>query len=287
MGGVLMSRYSGPVDEAIDLADRAVALCAGDPDFGSEILGYSPLVRAHLNRAELFSVAGRLPEARQEMERALVLARPRSEQELVSWGLTLWPRLADLAGEGEDSLAPAEEAARISADSGNLLIHVMALQAVGVAGLVLGRWQEAIDAFNQAIGDAHARAQSSLEDASLHAYLARAHLAVGDQQSARQHAEDAVSVARSQEARILECAGLLDRAQVRRAEGEPAAAIDADLEAALAIVTGTGALTYEPFIREELGRLHGDGKQLLEARRLYDAIGATGHARRLEAELSA
>jgi hypothetical protein len=36
-----------------------------------------------------------------------------------------------------------------------------------------------------------------------------------------------------------------------------------------------------------LGRLHDDGKELAEALRLYRQIGATGHARRLEAELSA
>jgi adenylate cyclase len=282
MAGLLMSRCSGPVAEAIRLSDRAVALCAGDPDFGAEILGYSPLARAHLNRAELFSVAGRLPEAGQESERGLEVARSRSELELVSWALTLIPRLADFAGEGEDSLAAAEEAVRISADSGNLLVHVMALQAVGIASLVLGRWGEAFEAFDQAIGDSHLQAHSNLEDASLHAHLARAHLALGDQRAARQHADDALSVAQEQGARVLEGAALLVRAQVRRAAGEPAEAVATDLDAALAIVHETGALTYEPFIREELGRLRHDPTELREALRLYTAIGATGHARRLE-----
>jgi hypothetical protein len=61
----------------------------------------------------------------------------------------------------------------------------------------------------------------------------------------------------------------------------------ADLAAALTLVAEVGALTYEPFIREELGRLHADESELREAARLYTAIGATGHARRLEAELAA
>jgi hypothetical protein len=59
----------------------------------------------------------------------------------------------------------------------------------------------------------------------------------------------------------------------------------ADLGAALTLVGEVGALTYEPFIREELGRLHADEGKLREAVRLYMAIGATGHARRLAAEL--
>ncbi len=44
-------------------------------------------------------------------------------------------------------------------------------------------------------------------------------------------------------------------------------------------------MTYEPFIREERGRLCGDQTELREALRLFTVIGATGHARRLGAEL--
>jgi hypothetical protein len=47
----------------------------------------------------------------------------------------------------------------------------------------------------------------------------------------------------------------------------------------------TGAVVYEPPIREELARLHHDQKELAEALRLYRQVGATGHARRLEAEV--
>jgi hypothetical protein len=71
-----------------------------------------------------------------------------------------------------------------------------------------------------------------------------------------------------------------------RATGGARDAILADLDAALALVPETGALTYEPFIREELGRLRSDENELREALQLYSAIGATGHARRLEAELA-
>jgi hypothetical protein len=54
----------------------------------------------------------------------------------------------------------------------------------------------------------------------------------------------------------------------------------------LAVARKTGAATYEPFIHEELGRLRTDENELREALRLYSAIGATGHARRLEVELA-
>jgi hypothetical protein len=59
-----------------------------------------------------------------------------------------------------------------------------------------------------------------------------------------------------------------------------------NLDAGMHLVKETRAHTYEPFIREELGRVHNDDKELAEALRLYRQVGATGHARRLEAELS-
>ncbi|MDQ3946860.1 MAG: DUF5615 family PIN-like protein [Actinomycetota bacterium] len=52
----------------------------------------------------------------------------------------------------------------------------------------------------------------------------------------------------------------------------------ADLNAALTLVCETGALTYEPFIREELGRLLSDEGGSGETLRLYKEIGPTGHA---------
>jgi hypothetical protein len=75
---------------------------------------------------------------------------------------------------------------------------------------------------------------------------------------------------------------------VRRASETPSAggAVLADLTSALHLVDATGAQTYEPFIRAELGRLNGDEGELREALRLFAEIAATWHARRLGAELA-
>jgi hypothetical protein len=76
---------------------------------------------------------------------------------------------------------------------------------------------------------------------------------------------------------------------VRRATGAYGADGDltTDLEAALVLAAKTGALTYEPFIRAERGRIRLDDTELREALRLCTVVGATGHARRLQAELDA
>jgi hypothetical protein len=98
-------------------------------------------------------------------------------------------------------------------------------------------------------------------------------------------AEEAVRITRHHDAGADGCFALFVRARVAVAGVGPILA-DADLKAASRLVAESGALTYEPFIHEELGRLHGDETELREALRLYKMIGATGHARRLQAEVA-
>lgn len=105
--------------------------------------------------------------------------------------------------------------------------------------------------------------------------LARARLAIGDPVGAVAAAGDAVAATHRMGARLVECLALLTKTQVVR-PSHGADAARADLDAALALVRETRALTYEPFIREELGRLNGDESELREAVTLYQAIAAPG-----------
>jgi hypothetical protein len=70
------------------------------------------------------------------------------------------------------------------------------------------------------------------------------------------------------------------------------AAVEEILAAADALIHDTGARVLEPQLEEaraELARVVGDAaereRHLREAHRLYGAVGATGHARRLAGEL--
>jgi len=269
------------------VTDELLAVCSGDPNRGLEYLGYSPMVRLFLSRADLLSRMGHLDEARQDAERALLMARERSEIEIVSWTRAVSTRVSYDAGDEEDLHPSAIEAARISGDSGNLALHVIASQALGMAELAAGRWEEAAMTLARALSEARQHRVGLCEEASLLAYLALALLGVGDKAVAVSRAEEAVVVARRQGARVLECLALLTRARVLREVSGPEGTVHDDLIAALAVVQETGAATYEPFIREELGRLKADGDELREALRLFTAIGAAGQARRLETELAA
>jgi tetratricopeptide (TPR) repeat protein len=251
------------------------------------VLGFSPLSALGLARAELLSFAGQVDDARAGLDEGLAIARGRGEAEWIAWTLSIYPRLARTPNEFEASLKGAHEALGIAEETGNTSSQVVALGGVGIAEVGLGHFAEAVETLERALAEARRRQVALFEEARLLAHLARAHLGLGQTQAALQAADEAVEAARRQGARILECLALLTRAQVGRGTDVTAdRAFLADLDAALALVKETGAVAYEPFIREERGRFHNDEAELREALRLYRQIGAAGDARRLEAELS-
>jgi hypothetical protein len=152
--------------------------------------------------------------------------------------------------------------------------------------LIAGRPVDAATACERALVVVRAKHSSLFAEASVLAHLALARLAAGDAGVAATDADEAVDVARRQGARVHECLALLTRARVGRACAAADDVVGKDLDAALSLVAEVGALTYEPFLREEIGRLRGDEAELRAALHLYAAIGATGHARRLQAELA-
>jgi adenylate cyclase len=278
--------FTGPLAEGLDWTDRVLKVCADNPEQGVSYLGYSPLTRILNSRARLLARAGRLAEAAQDNQRCVRLARSRGETEMLCWALSLVAELAWLTGEGDGGLPAAEEALQLAEDTGNTAGMILGLESIAMAQVALSP-SEAIHACQRALAAAREHRSGLFEEPSALAHIARARHAAGDPDGARVAAEEAVAVARGQGARVVECLALLTRAQVQRATDAGPEKVLADVDAALALARDTDALTYEPFILEELSRLHDDEIQLRGALRLYRKIGATGHARRLEAELSA
>jgi tetratricopeptide (TPR) repeat protein len=285
MNGVNLCNLSGPLAEAAALTDRAIAHCGGDPAAAQDTVGYSPFVRGFFNQADLWSRMGRLGEARRHLDRAVALARERSDTEVLAWGLSLYARLADWSGRHDDRfLDQAHEASRLFEDSGSPTMQLIALASLALALYLTGRWDDA----EAEVARGLAQAQDvgvRWEDPDLLNQLALVKLARQDWTAAREAADEAVNLAATFGARLHECAARTTRARLFRLTGQPAAA-ESDLGVASDLVKATDATTYEPFIREELGRLRQDGSMLGQARSGFEAIGATGHARRLTMELS-
>jgi tetratricopeptide (TPR) repeat protein len=202
------------------------------------------------------------------------------------WALSLFTQLPWLAGEAIEP-GPGAEAVQIAEDTGNVTGLVLALRALGVAHLAQGRPAEAIALCQRALDEGRRNRSGLFEEAPVLALLARARLDEHDDAGARAAADEAVETARAQGAKVTEAQVLLARGRVRRLTGMDAADVRPDLEAALAVIDGCGAHFFEPFVREELARLDGDADALAAVLALYSASGATGHVRRLSAELAA
>ena len=278
--------YTGRLADAMSWVDRTLALCADNVDRAVEHLGYSVLPRILQVRAVLRANMGRLSEAREDAEQSLTLVRSRSEPESLCWALAVVPLVAWLVGGCEDVSARAVEAVRVAEETGNPGSLVLGLEALALTHLMAGQPVQGVGACARALAVGRDKGSGLFAEASVLAHLALARLAAGDLAAAAVAADEAVEVARRQGARVNECLALLARARVARLASATTHAVRADLDAALALVQEVGALTYEPFIREELGSLRGDERALREAVRLYEVIGATGHARRLAAELA-
>jgi tetratricopeptide (TPR) repeat protein len=286
LGATVGFTYVGPLSEGLAWCDRGLQVCAGNPELGFGLVGFSVLPRIHQFRAGHLVRMGRLVEAAADVQHALAMLRPRAEPESLCWTLAMLPLLAWLSGDQSDTSAAAHEAVRVAEEAADVASLVLALEASALTHLMAGRPADATAACERALAVAHEMRSGLHVEASVLAHLARARLAAGDPAGARAAADQAVDVSRRQGARVLECLALLTRAQVAAAGAGSLEPIGEDLNAALTLAGDTGALIYEPFIREELGRLRGDEAELREAIRLYTAIGATGHARRLAAELA-
>ena len=276
--------YVGPLADALAAADRVVGVCGGDEARGARVLGHGVLARALQFRASILARMGRLPEASAALDQSIAIARRRNESETLVWALSLLTQLPWLEGEEAD-IAPANEAVQIAEDTGNVTGLVLALRALAVVHLATGRAADAIAACERALDEGRRSRSGLFEEAPVLAVLARARLARNDLRGAMAAADEAVDTARAQQTHVTEAQVLLARAHVRRAAGVAPGDVRSDLDAALAVITGTGAGIFEPFVREEHARLDGDRAALAGVRRLFLSIGATGHANRLKDEL--
>jgi adenylate cyclase len=276
----------GPLTDGLFWANRCIEACDGSPEWGVSVVGYSPLARIHQFRSTLFIRMGRLPEAEADVELALSLSRPRSEPETLCWSLAMLPLLAWLSGDiREESQSAAEEAVRVAEDTGNPASLVLALEGAALCHLMTGQAPEAVAACEQGLAVGRDNRSGLFAEASVLAHLALSRLAAGDGGGAKMAADEAVMVARRQGARVHECLALFARARVSRLSNGDERGAGADLDAGLTLVEEVRALTYKPFMYEELGRLRTSDRELRDAARLYETIGAHGHARRLHYEL--
>jgi adenylate cyclase len=281
---------TGPIEDGLAMLEEGLIWAEEDPDRGAEHLGYNLLARNLCTRSYLLARAGRLRDALVDADRAVEMARERSEAEILGWTLAVYPLVDYLTGDGRDPLSLAEEAVRVAEDTGNINLQPLAHAALGTAHLNRGEWSEAVRACTTALDLAHRHGLWLFEEGSMNLFLSESHLGAGDHEGALRVADEAVVTSKSRGTQIFECGALITRNRIRRLtlDRQPQESWDADLDQADRLVDETGAEAWRPFLlveRAELARLRGDGARAddlqRDAIRAFSANGAAGHASRL------
>jgi len=280
----------GCLREALAMGGEMETLCGGDPDAGAQLLGFSPYAMTLVYRGFVLALLGRLAEAAQVLERAIALAQVRREPELLITAHLYSASWCGFAGDTARASQHAHRAVELAEAATAKLTSLASAVALGRAHLWNEQWPDAAATLEQTLSEMRARKAMLHVEAIVLADLAQALVALGDCGRARVLADEAVSTAQAR--RIFsEVPALLARAYVLRLSdgAQAAAAIEADLRQAMAVVERTDARVYTPPIhveRAELARLLGDEttyqRELREAHRLFVEMGATGHAERIE-----
>jgi adenylate cyclase len=299
VGAAYGSFQVGRLADVSAYAEQGLEITGNDIELGRKEFGFSLRLWFAAVRSSHLSVTGRFEEARREIAQALRLARDSGIPENLGWTLGVISILADHTGESAfgdlgSAEAAALEALRIAEDLGSIFSRAVALANLGLAHLVVGEYEEAERLVAEALDIERTRRLGLEQETMAMASLARAQLGQGHAAAARRTAEECVALAQERGQRYSELLGQIVLAAALCAEQgvSDRAAVERALEQAAALVEETGARAQAPRIVEARARLAqcaGDveaREQLLrEAHRLYEAIGATGHARRLAEDL--
>jgi class 3 adenylate cyclase/tetratricopeptide (TPR) repeat protein len=280
----------GDTRAAIQEMTEAIERMGEDYELGREVIGFSVLVWSNMFLAQMFIEVGRIDEARPLAERALRLAREHDDVESLGWTHNTYAQLDYHSGEIRDGLAHARAGVEMAERTGSAFSRMTAYLLLGFAHAARGEWVEVIEVEKETLRIMKdTRTGMQYEPLSL-AVVAEAQLGLGEVEAARDTAQLGAQLAVRYGMRTHEghCRMTLGRAL---SASHPTEA-RAELEHALELVADD-YVAVVPRIHEALGDLaemRGNKQareaQLREALRLYERIGATGHARRLRERLA-
>ena len=293
--GVYAFFCTGDFREAVAGCDRALQLAGDDVSVGAGINYACPYAWCYGFKGVLVAILGELEEGGRLIAQARRVAEEQGDVEVVGFSDLNSAYLAYLVGEPGAVLHHARAAIETADRIGNAFSRTFARTFLGLAHTMRGEWPEAVAAHERSIEIARA-GRLGVEEESRLALLGEARLGLGDAGQAREAVEEALALARARGNVWSEMLAGLSWARVVLASGGPddRGAVEAVLGRGLELARAAGARAAEPLVHVELAELArrrgdevGRARELREAHRLFTAIGAGGHAARLESALAA
>jgi class 3 adenylate cyclase/tetratricopeptide (TPR) repeat protein len=285
--------FTGDFREAVAVLDRAIELANGDPTVAANISVGCPLAHCHNLKGLMLTRLGELEHARDQLEHGQRLAQQHGAGETVGWSHSMSVYRAYFVGRPNDALAHAQQELVIAERIGDSFSRAHAWLYQGLAQTMRSEWRAATESLQQSMRIAHDRRTTLEMDGLRLSLLAESHLGLGDAERAHALAVEGLDLARARGNLWTETHASLALARVMLRSAGTAARdqIAAALNRALELVHTTSAKAFEPMVHVELAELArqtGDEaarrRELREAHRLFNDIGATGHAERLANE---
>lgn len=288
---------AGRLREVIELTEPAMELWEKDPTLGTGIGLVSPYAQCVMFRSAIGAVLGTVPltQAVSEHDRALHLALEQGDAETAAWIHGQYVFLASNLGNADLALPHANQSVEISERIGDVFSRTHSYLYLGLALRLCNHCDEAIAALQRSLKiSREAGTALDLEPLTL-AYLGEAYLGAGQIAQAREVARQGVALASQRAAPFYELVAQLSLCRVLIGSEDPneQSEVELALDRATALIKEIGARGIEPLVHEEsarLAKLAGHRaeheSELREAQRLFERIGATSQASRIEAELS-
>jgi len=286
---------AGHPTESLEVLEECAAHRPDDPLAGQEINGLSPWIYAVVIRFWPLAQLGRLAEAGATIERGIELAHEYGQQGLDSLGLSARVFYDGWCGETATTLASARRSLEIAEGTGVPMFLSMARFTLGDALRLEERWQEALEAYQNALDLVRSRRVGVLWETNVYSGRALVYSALGDHEKAIAYAGAALEESVKGGNRRGEDLALLTLARVLLATGrlDVHDEVEKTVERAEALCEETGMRVHLPSLlemRATLADRRGNPQEapqrLREAHRLYTEMGATGHAERLARELA-
>jgi class 3 adenylate cyclase/DNA-binding SARP family transcriptional activator/DNA-binding IscR family transcriptional regulator len=277
--------------EAVAEHDHILEVAGDDLELGRQFVGASAVTGATLFRSVALMELGRLSEAQADLERALRLAHEQQALELVGAAKGAVGSLSYFTGEPGDGVAHALEGLELADRYSSAVSRVTARMQAATAHLAVDEHEFVLQAVDEALDITRETGTGLHWEALLLSQLALARLGLGDPDGALAAAREGVACALKRGARNQELVGRWALGQALLLLERPDDA-DAELRHAIELAGEDGAV-YVPHVllaqADLAGTQGGDRerlRQLERAHSLFDQHGATGHTRRVAAQIA-